>query len=253
MRTPYRDSEAIKLLFLDGNKWINETRREVTPMQIKELMDNCTPGAFITACKALKIRGGKEDFDLLSDYLGSDDHFKHRVALRWILYFPEGIKRYSRLAIELLNSDELLDRKAALELIADFNIKLENNYILEVINNDFSHIYSFCALEQLPDTSILSTLAPELFKRASRIQREGISDLIRDYTTDADFDTNFRLLATDGYHKIRINALRLAIRYSRDDLVGQFLDEKDGHIRKLAIMAQRVGAEKLYPTLKEHR
>lgn len=234
MEAKYSEEYVIRLLFKANSR--SEPNNDVSIAEIDKIMSNCTCGAFQTACRALHARGGKEDFQLLEKYIDSSDDFERRSALRYILYFSIGKEKYSRRVSELLQSNEVYTLRGALELIQLHKMNQNDNSILDVIEKHISQIgtSSIYSLHYIPDINSVFDRIIALYQNCSKQQRETLAECIFELVNAEHFEKAFDLLASDSYHKVRLYAVKLAIKHEHFALLERFINEKEGHIRTLA-------------------
>ena len=91
----------------------------------------------------------------------------------------------------------------------------------------------------------------KLYKKnwQSRSIREQIALVLEQYAVGENFDTVYSLFKDDEYSKIRYIACRIAYCNNRKDLLKQFQNDKDGHIRKSVVRYLNL----LKPTAEEHK
>lgn len=215
------------------NEWV-DAYMKADIKDIEQYMQTCRTSDYFTACRMLKERGGKEDYDLLEKQLGNSDRFKYRCALDYILYFNTGKARHAHRVDEMLASDDVAELRRATEMIAKHELALDSDKVCRVYEKHLSDMHCACALKYTQEFDSLFERIVVLFKRAEKKQKECISKLLFDLSNTERFETIFDILANDSYHKVRFVAVRLAIKHEKYELLSRFCREKDGHIRKLA-------------------
>ncbi len=189
-------------------------------------------------CRVLKDRGEDEDFKLIEKFINDSDHRKCYLALKNILAFEKGKEKYAHLVSERLKNDDIIILRGALELVREHELMQSDNRILEIYEKYIDKNISsccICALRYNPNFEENYERIVALYRRAPKSNRECFSKLLTEVAAESHFDELFTLFENDNYHKVRISAVRLAIKYERYELLNRFINEKDGHIRKLAL------------------
>lgn len=189
-------------------------------------------------CFVLKKRGEDEDFELIKKFINDSDHRKCYLALKNILAFEKGKEKYAHFVSERLKNDDIIILRGALELVREHKLMQTDNRILEIYEKYIDKNISsccVCALRYNPGFEENYERILALYRRAPKPNKECFTKLLTDLADESHFDELFPLFAEDEYCKVRIGAARLAIKHERYELLNRFINEKDGHIRKLAL------------------
>ncbi len=210
---------------------------KLTREEIESIMDKSYEH-FGFLCLVLKNRGEDEDFKLIEKFINDSDHRKCYLALKNILAFEKGKEKYAHLVGERLKNDDIIILRGALELVREHKLMQTDNRILEIYEKYIDKNISsccVCALRYNPGFEENYERILALYRRAPKQNKECFAKLLTDLADESRFDELFPLFAEDEYCKVRIGAARLAIKHERYELLNRFINEKDGHIRKLAL------------------
>ncbi len=233
MERRYSFTELYYLAYDNSGKLnIKLTREEI------ESIMNKSYEHFGFLCSVLKDRGEVEDFKLIEKFINDSDHRKCYLALKNILYFEKGKEKYAHLVSERLKSDDIIILRGALAIVDEHKLMRSDNRILEIyekyIDKNISS-HCVCALRYNPSFEENYERILAIFRRAPKSNKECFTKLLTDLADKSHFDELFTIFAEDEYCKVRIGAARLAIKHERYELLNRFINEKDGHIRKLAL------------------
>ncbi|MBQ9848171.1 MAG: hypothetical protein IJO64_03825 [Clostridia bacterium] len=232
MEQKYSSEEIHDLLYSHGKFDCRLSRNK-----IENIMANSYEH-FSLLCLALKTLGEERDFELLEKFINDSDHRKRYIALDYVLYFEKGKEKYAHLVNERLKSNDIFTLTGALSLVKKHKLMQNNNRILEVYELHIGkviHCGCVCPLRYIHDFESNYERIIALYRRAPKSTKECFSKLLTDLADYSRFDELFSVFANDAYHKVRISAVKLAIKHNRFELLEPFITEKDGHIRKLAL------------------
>lgn len=221
----------------DGNfDYYNEWVKAYMEADIKDIEQHMqlSLGNYFDACRMLSRRGGKEDYELLQKQLNNSDKHKYWCALDCILRFNVGKAKHSYRVDEMLDSEDICELKRAMDMIKQHKLRFDSDRVCKIYEKQADNFTCFCALRYTDGFDGLFERVVNLFKRSNKSQSVCLATLLFEMSNNERFNTIFELLSSHEYHKVRILAVRLAINHERFGLLTRFVNEKDGHIRKLA-------------------
>ncbi len=214
--------------------YIDQPVSQETPLQeLRQMLTAPDMQTFMETCKALAGDGSREAYDLLKTQLVPGDSYRYRYVLETIYQFPWAAELDRELEKALLSEKGFLVR-TAMKIVIERRHSVPEALIFTVLREKGLDAWYYGAIALLRKTTENREQVLALYhaNRDNSSVRVAIAELLPDfYGTELDMDL-FRLLADDPVAHIRIVACRLAAGAGRKDLLAQFTEDRDGHIRK---------------------
>lgn len=207
-------------------------------LELSKMLESKNMIDFALACEALASSKTTDNYLLLIKYLDDPDKYKRRCVWNKIFEFPDAINLVDRLAENFYSDDSMLVTMA-FNVALEYNLPIRESVIWDAIDLNCKIMYSshYALLMGLERNNINYLKIIKLYRKnwQSRSIREQIALSLEPYAVGANFDTIYTLFEKDEYSKIRYIACRIAYSNQCKELLLQFQNDSDGHIRKLAI------------------
>lgn len=209
----------------------------LTLSKLEEMMESSNMQTFAVACEALRLANTQESYELLKKYLYVSDRYKHRCVLAVIYDYNNSSELVSEL-VRALQSEELFLVTTALDNIIQGKVRVADEQVLACIernhgrlNNSYYRVLN-CIERSEDNVERILNLYHTCKENSIRI---AIAERLRTFCNPNNYLRLFDLFKDDSVAHIRMVACRIAIDHDRGDLLQKFKQDKDGHIRKLAL------------------
>ena len=209
----------------------------LTLSELEGMMESSNMQTFAMACEVLRLANTQEAYELLKKYLYVSDRYKRRCVLAVIYDYNNASELVSEL-VQALNSEELFLVTTALDNIIQGKIHVADEQVLACIGRNHgklnsSYYYVLTCIERTEENidRILN-----LYRTCKEDSvRTVIAESLYSFCNPNNYLRLFNLFKNDSVAHIRMVACRIAIDRDRGDLLQNFKQDKDGHIRKLAL------------------
>ena len=202
---------------------------------LKAMMSSAVMKDFSLACEALSYKDDPEAYRIMKSYINDKDKYRRLYVLKTIFRHPEAVELIEFLE-KAVASDDLLFVEHGLSVVSDYNIRISDGLLLSTVCKHFSNL-GYAASRSLSMLSVSDdhyTKLVELFKQEKRCyQKELVGEILIEKYLPQKAEELFDLFSRDGVAKIRLLAVKLANKYGYN--ISGFLDDIDGHVKKLAM------------------
>jgi len=209
----------------------------LTLSELEELMESSNMQTFAVACEALRLVNTQEAYELLKKYLYVSDQYKRRCVLAVIYDYNNASELVSEL-VQALNSEEHFLVTTALDNIIQGKIHVADEQVLACIERNHGKLnsYYYCVLTCIERTEENIERILNLYHTCKEDSvRIAMAESLYSFCNPNNYLRLFNLFKDDSVAHIRMVACRIAIDRDRGDLLQNFKQDKDGHIRKLAL------------------
>lgn len=209
----------------------------LTLSELEEMMGSSDMQTFAVACEALRLANSQAAYELLKKYISVSDLYKRRYVLSVIYDYPSAAELVSELE-HTLQSDELFLVTTALDNIIQGKVRVADEQILACIEKNTGklsryHYHALICIEKSPENvERIISLYHTCKEDSARI---AMAEALHAFCDPNNYLRLFDLFKDDPVAHIRMVACRIAIDIDRADLLQRFRQDKDGHIRKLAL------------------
>lgn len=209
----------------------------LTLSELEEMMESSNMQTFAVACEALRLANTQEAYELLKKYLYVSDQYKRRCVLAVIYDYNNASELVSEL-VQALNSEEHFLVTTALDNIIQGKIYVADEQVLACIERNHgklnsSYYYVLTCIERTEENIERILNLYHTCKEDS--VRIAMAESLYSFCNANNYLRLFNLFKDDSVAHIRMVACRIAIDRDRGDLLQNFKQDKDGHIRKLAL------------------
>lgn len=204
--------------------------------ELEAMMESTDMRTFMIACEALCLARSDAAYTLLKQYIAHDDLYKRRYVLSVIFRYPQAAELVPHLE-QVLGSEKTFLWGTALEEIIQQDVRVSEEALFSCIERNWSQVgrYDIYSLESVEKTQANARRIRKLYHtcrdNSTRIAMAGV---LHGFCTEENYLSFYELFQNDPAPHIRILACRIAKTYHRPDLLSQFTQDRDGHIRKLA-------------------
>lgn len=199
---------------------------------------------FALACEILATHKTQEVYEVLKKYLEHKDKYKRRYVWSIIFAFPEAQERITQFT-DLFYAKDMIFVNAAFRILLHYRLPVGDIVIFDAIRQHHTQLdaYFYDALLLVQGNEenfqrLLSMYYQMRNQKDNRSKREAVARALQQFWSNDHFEELFALFQKDEFSKIRYIACNMAAEKQRVDLVRQFLDDLDGHVRKLARCSQ---------------
>lgn len=206
--------------------------------EIAKMMESSDMQTFALACEALRLVSTEQAYELLKRHFIISDRYKFRCILEVIFDYPNASELIYKLEYAL-ESKEIFLVKTALEIIIQGKVRVADEHILRCIERNQGRLnngYWYRALYGIERNEDNVERVLNLYHSCKEDRgRIAIAECLYTFCNLKNYLRFFELFKDDSIPHIRIVACRIAKEYDRPDLLQRFVQDKDGHIRKLAL------------------
>ncbi len=202
---------------------------------LKAMMSSSVMKNFSLACEALSYKNGSEAYQIMKSHINDRDKYRRLYVLKTIFRHPQAAELVGFLENTIV-SDDLLFVEHGLGVVSDYKIKVSDSLLLSVVCKHFSNLgyTAVRSLSMLTACEYHYAKLIELFKQAKRcVQKELVGEILIEKYLPSKSKELFDLFSQDGIAKIRLLALKLAVKCGYN--ISSFLSDIDGHVKKLAM------------------
>lgn len=209
----------------------------LTLSELEEMMESSNMQTFAIACEALRLANTQEAYELLKKHLYVSDRYKLRCVLAVVYDYSNSSELVSEL-VRALNSEELFLVTTALDNIIQGKVRVADEQVLACIERNHgklnsSYYYVLTCIERTGENvERILNLYHACKENSIRI---ALAECLHTFCNPNNYIRLFNLFKDDSVAHIRMVACRIAIDRDRRDLLQNFKQDKDGHIRKLAL------------------
>lgn len=210
----------------------------LTLLKLEEMMESSDMQTFSVACEALRLANTQEAYELLKKYLYVSDRYKRRCVLAVIYDYNNSSELVSEL-VQALESEKVFLVTTALDNIIQGKVRVADEQVLtciernhEKLNRSYYHVLT-CIERTEENVERILNLYHTCKENSTRI---AIAECLHTFCNSNNYLRLFDLFEDDSVARIRMVACRIAKDYDRRDLLQKFTQDKDGHIRKLALL-----------------
>ena len=209
----------------------------LTLSELEEMMESSNMQAFAVACEALRLVNTRQAYEILKKYIRVLDRYKRRYVLSVIFDFSDSNELISELEYALQSEDIILVT-TALNNIIQGKVRVKDELVFACIEKNRKSIdhWHYNVLTSVEKTERNLELILKLYYACKEDScRIVIAECLQTFCNSDNYLRLFDLFKEDAVSHIRIIACRIAKDYARVDLLQKFVQDKDGHIRKLAL------------------
>lgn len=199
--------------------------------------------SFTCACDALSSMGGREAYRLLEPYLWCRDVYRRRYVLTKIFSFSVYAPARLRANHDALCSGNVLLALSALRNYGEYDLPMAEPDVRAAAERFLNELGSeLFALRRLSDTAENTRFLLRLYSKAPGcLEATVLAELLEERKAEGLFEW----FAASPYAAVRCRAVRIGYVQRRD--CSAFLNDPDGHVRKLAAKMKQNedGAERL--------
>lgn len=208
----------------------------LSPAELEAMMESKDMRTFMIACEALCLENTNRAYGTLKRYLIHSDLYKRRYVLSVIFGYPQAAELVPHLE-HALGSDKAFLWGTALDVIIQQEVRVAEEALFSCIERNWSQVggYDIYALDSVEKTPANARRIWKLYHACrDDSTRIAMAEVLHGFCTEENYLTYYELFQDDPAPHIRILACRIAKAYHRPDLLSKFVQDRDGHIRKLA-------------------
>ena len=202
--------------------------------QLRKMLESSDMQTFVFACEALRNTKKPEAYQALKAKLQEKERYKYRYLLSVIFSFDESAELQEHFINALLSEDMLLVT-TALEHLVHKNMWVTDEQILTCFEKHHNNLdgYYYQILRGIARTELHTERMMKLLNCSrSDSAKIAVAECLTDFTTTENYCDIYKLFADSNVPKLRLEACRIARKFSRKDLLQAFANDSDGHIRK---------------------
>lgn len=203
-------------------------------LALRDRMEDSDMQCFAGACKALRDCNTPEAYALLKSYINTEDKYKKRCVLEAIFYFPQSAELKEELQAALQSEEHFLLTTALEHLVCGRAwIGEESIWDCFLRNHNLLDGYYYQLLRRTEKSPAnIERLISLLQSAKTDSIRIAISECLTAFASPDNYRRLFALLEKDPLPKLRMAACRIAGAHKAYDLLAQYKEDSDGHIRK---------------------
>lgn len=204
--------------------------------ELEKMLESSDMQKFAVACEALRLANTRQAYEVLKKHISDPDRYKRRCILSVIYDYSCS----SELIPELLGamqSDEMFLVTTALDIIIQGKVHAVDEQIFACIEKNQGKLdsYYYRALSGVENSEENMERILKLYSTCKeKSVRSAIAECLYVFRNEKNYVQLFELFEGDAVPHIRILACRIAKDYHRADLLQKFIEDEDGHIRKIA-------------------
>ena len=201
--------------------------------QLKEMLESSDMQTFVLACEALRNAGKAEAYQVLKAKLQEKDRYRYSYLLSVIFSFDESAELREHFASALLSDDVLLVT-TALEHLIHKNIWVTDEQLLACFEKNHGKLdgYYYKVLLHVAKTKLHTARIIKLLNSSPADSiKIAVAECLTAFTTTENYFDIYKLFAGSSIPKLRLEACRIANKFSRMDLLQPFANDADGHVR----------------------
>ena len=209
---------------------------ELTPEELKEMMESGNMQTFMVACEALRLADTPWAYGILKQYITHSDLYKRRYVLSVIFHYPQAAELVPHLERALTSGTSFLEG-TALDVIIQDRISVSEERLLTYFerNRESINCYHCLALDTVARSDENARRVLKMFRLCrNKSMRIALAQCLYDFHSEENHLELYELFRKDPVPHIRILACRIARDYHHPELLDGFVQDPDGHIRKLA-------------------
>jgi hypothetical protein len=211
----------------------------LSPEELSNMMESNDMRTFMIACEALCLDNTNQAYEILKRYIVHNDLYKRRYVLSVIFGYPQAAELVPHLEWAL-GSEKAFLWGTALDVIIQQEIRVAEEVLFSCIERNWTQVrrYDIYALNSVEKTQANAQRILKLYHACrDDSTRIAIAEVLYDFCAEENHLTFYELFQDDPTPHIRILACRIARAYHRPDLLSKFAQDRNGHIRKLALDA----------------
>jgi HEAT repeat protein len=214
--------------------------RDATLQDLKLILQKNDMPRFRNVCEALSRMTDDEAFEAMAAYLNDKDKYKRLCVICTIFRHPLARKIADQVEA-CLKSNDFIFVYTILNVIIENHIQADNASLLSAVRKYFTKLYSYHlqALFQLENTAENYASLNSLYRLAFNAngKREMIAQALLNLANADRFIFLYGLFSNDEFSKIRLLAIKLAQKFDHPELVTNYENDPNGHVRKYAAKA----------------
>lgn len=211
--------------------------KNLTFSELEEMMESSNMQTFALACEALRLANSQQAYEVLKKHITVSDRYKRRCVLAVIYDYSNASELIPEL-VQALKSEEVFLVTTALDNIIQGRVRVADEQVLACIESNHgklnsSYYYALTCIERTEENVERILNLYHTCKEDS--VRIAMAESLHGFCNPNNYLRLFNLFKDDPVSHIRMVACRIAIDHDRGDLLQKFKQDKDGHIRKLAL------------------
>lgn len=204
--------------------------------ELKNMMESGDMKTFSIACEALCLSNTHWAYEVLKQHIAHKDLYKRRYVLSVIFHYPQAAELTSHLE-QALKSEKVFLYDTALHVIIQEKVRVSDEALLSCFERNQGKLFRYVclALETVEKTEANTRRILKLYRTCrDKSFRVGLAETLYCFCCEENHMEFFRLFRDNPAPHIRILACRIAREYHHPELLQEFAQDRDGHIRKLA-------------------
>ena len=201
--------------------------------ELRELLFSPNMKNFSLACEALSYSEDAQAYELLKSFSDHKDKYRRLYVIKTVFRLPQAVELVYLLE-NALCSDDLSFLKAALDVIAEYKIKISESILRTSVSKHINKLnYEIYSLDILKANEENYFYLTDIFAESEDcFKKEILCEILQENYLPERNEELFNLFKQDKYAKIRLEAIKLGKKYGFD--ISEFLSDIDGHVRKFA-------------------
>ncbi|MBP3412048.1 MAG: hypothetical protein J6K89_02195 [Oscillospiraceae bacterium] len=203
--------------------------------ELEQRMASSDMQIFAASCQALALANTQEAYELLREYVCVSDPYRRRCVLAVIFDYEQAVELKSEL-VAALRSEKHFLVTTALDQIVSGKAMVEEEELFGCIERNHNSLsgYYYGALMNVQKTAGNLDRILRLYHSSKENSiRTALAQCLQGFCNSENYLLLFDLFKDEPVSHIRMVACRIAKAYGRGDLLRDFADDRDGHIRKL--------------------